>query len=83
MKENIFKFIVNYKRSHGGNSPTMKEIREHTGLQSNQSIINYLGQLQDDKRLILGKEKETRSIQVIGAEWHYANGQKNVSCELE
>lgn len=82
MKENIFLFIVEYKASHGGNSPTMREIREWTGLVSNQSIINYLGQLEKDKKISLGKDKTTRSIQVIGGVWSYEEP-RSVPIQLE
>lgn len=81
MKETIFKFIIEYKTSHGGNSPTMKEIREWTGLVSNQSILNYLKLLEKDNKISMGK-KETRSIKVIGGVWSYEEP-RSVPIQLE
>lgn len=70
-RQEIFDWIVAYKRSHDGNSPTVQEIMDGCGV-SSKSVVYYI--LLDLRKLGLielpGYNKD-RQIRVVGGRWSY------------
>lgn len=72
----IFNFIVEYKREHGGVSPTIREIQEHTGVTSTSSITHHLGELERQGAIyFVGTKYTPRNIAVtrLGMSWESKN----------
>jgi repressor LexA len=72
----VLKFIVDFKQSHDGNSPSIREIADKVGLSSSSSVFYYLDRLESAGRI---RRNGTRSfIEVTGGRWVYegeaANG---------
>ena len=66
-------FILEYKRQHDGNSPSMREIGKAVGLASHNTVYYYLGFLEKDG-LIKREKTHPRSIEVIGGSWRMEEG---------
>lgn len=67
--EKIFRWIVEYKTQHDGNSPTLVELMSACGV-SSRSVARYLLQrLQKAGLIRLSGNKQSRSIRVVGGEW--------------
>ena len=71
--EQVYKFIVAYKRDHDGNSPTIREIQDECGISSTSVVFYYLNQL-EARGLIRRPEPKIGSryasrIEVIGGRW--------------
>jgi hypothetical protein len=69
----IFAFIVSYKKSHDGNSPTFREIGGACGIGSTSMMLFYLNKLVKQGLIRrpepeIGKRFATR-IEVIGGKW--------------
>jgi hypothetical protein len=77
-KERIFWYIVEYKRNHDGNSPTMREIMVGCGISTTSMVYLYLNQMKA-AGLIRRPEPESgircsASIEVVGGEWTFDGG---------
>lgn len=66
----VFQFIVTYKRSHDGNSPTLREIGDTFGLHST-SYIDYILKKLERNGLIELSRVRARQIVVVGGVWNY------------
>jgi hypothetical protein len=65
-REQVFQYIVEYKREHDGVAPSIKEIAE-TCILSISTVKHHLFMLERTKRIrILGR----RAIEVIGGVWN-------------
>jgi predicted MarR family transcription regulator len=69
----VFKFIVGYKMSHDGNSPTIRDIKSEFEI-SSTSVANYIVRNLCAMGLIYlprGHAGRTiaRGIEVVGGEW--------------
>lgn len=62
--------IVTFKREHGGDSPTRREIATAVGLASTNTVQLHIGTLVD-LGLIEVAENRPRCIRVAGARWVY------------
>jgi len=67
--EAIYQFIVDYKCSHDGNSPTIREIANGCGIPSTSHIGYVLTALQFEGKLKAPPAKKARSIEVVGGQW--------------
>jgi SOS-response transcriptional repressor LexA len=81
MVEHVYDFIVSYKKSHDGNSPTIREIGEACGI-SSTSVVSYWLHRLESRGLIrrpeptIGNRFATK-IEVVGGKWyqpHEADG---------
>jgi hypothetical protein len=64
----ILRYIIEYKRTHDGNSPTRRQIGAACGI-SSTSVVNYiLERLENQGHLTLG---EFGAIQVKGGQWQF------------
>lgn len=68
-RRKILKFIIDYKRSHDGNSPTVREIMDGNGVRSSSAMHYILQEMEDEGVIRFGSAFESRSIQVIGGQW--------------
>ncbi len=61
-------FIIDYKRSNDGASPTVREIASHLGIKSTSHTRHILMRLEEDGKIILGYA-EARNIRIPGGRW--------------
>ncbi|NLF76960.1 MAG: hypothetical protein GX573_14775 [Chloroflexi bacterium] len=72
-REQIFRFLVAYKREHDGNSPTTREIAEACCL--GVSTVNYhLTRLEIDHRIRVLNQRP-RAYEIVGGAWDWSGGQ--------
>ncbi|MBP8055121.1 MAG: hypothetical protein KA314_04735 [Chloroflexi bacterium] len=77
LKENeaiIFRWIVAYKETHDGNSPSVREILRGTGvLSSTSSVLHCLRALQKKGWITTDHENggHYRNIAIVGGMWSY------------
>lgn len=64
----IYRYILAYKQSHDGNSPSIREIGQVMGIESTSMVMYYLRQL-EELDLILIESARSRAIQVVGGAW--------------
>lgn len=67
--DDIFNFIVTYKRAHDGNSPTVRQIMESCDISSTSVVAYNLARLVVDGRIRITGNRVTRSIEVVGGRW--------------
>jgi SOS-response transcriptional repressor LexA len=72
-EKKILDFIVKYKKSHDGNSPTNREIASDCGLFSTSTVNYFLHKLQEDGWITWPKDLSCRSIIVTGGKWMLRN----------
>ena len=70
--ELVYRFIVDYKQAHGGNSPSIREICRACDLSSTSLAYYYLGKLEDQKRLYI--DLECKKVVICGAIWTATGG---------
>lgn len=64
----VFRFIVAYKRSHDGNSPSTREIMDACGITSTSVTRHILSDLARRGRIRLTAHG-SRNIEVPGGKW--------------
>jgi hypothetical protein len=74
----VYDFVVAYKKSHDGNSPTNREIMAGCGITTTSMVFWYLNKLQE-MGMIRRPEPEIGSryaakIEVIGGKWLFIGG---------
>lgn len=71
-RERLFRFIVDYKSAHDGNSPDLREMCLGIGLSpTNTSVVSWhLRALERERRLKLSDNK-ARSVEIVGGQWFY------------
>jgi SOS-response transcriptional repressor LexA len=67
--EDVFLFIVSYKKRHDGISPTVREISDECNIPSTSHVNRILSKLQDAGRIEMATGGKSRAIQVVGARW--------------
>lgn len=65
--QDVYNFIVEYKRNHRGRSPSYDEISEGVGLSSKSYIGTYLSSLEKEGKIIV--LEGGRGIDVPNSEW--------------
>ena len=69
--ERIFRYVVGYKATHDGCSPSFEEIMDGVEGVSSTSAVSYnLDKLEETGRIKM-VEGRNRSIQVVGGQWTY------------
>jgi SOS-response transcriptional repressor LexA len=46
--DEVYNFIIEYKKTHDGNSPFIREIMRECDLSSTSHVTHYLNRLEDD-----------------------------------
>lgn len=72
MNENfleVYRFILAYKLSHDGNSPTVREIVEGTAYKSTSAVRHALERLQKEGLITTARDIRSRMIRVRGSIW--------------
>ncbi len=68
--ERIFNFILEHKRRHDGNSPTIREIMTAVGLKSMSVVIYHRNRLVAAGKIrLVGTQHSSNQIEVIGGKW--------------
>lgn len=68
--EAVYRFVIEYKTAHGGDSPSTRQIRDGAGLSSSSVAMSYLRKLQDDGRITLAHRPYSgMEIRVKGGVW--------------
>lgn len=67
-REKIYAFIIAYKLSNDGNSPSFRQIATACGLRSLSAINHQLNELQNEGKIKMGWGGKT-AIVVIGGQW--------------
>ena len=70
ISEEVFAFIVEYKKQNDGLSPTLREICDHTRVRSTSHASLLVDKLEKDgfiERVAVAGQ--SRNIRVIGGEW--------------
>lgn len=62
----ILDFVIAYKESHGGTSPSYEEIMEGCNISSKSTVGYHLDNLEQQKKI---KVVGVRNIQIPGEEW--------------
>ena len=65
-EKEIYAFIIRYKMSHDGNSPSIREIGEAVGIGSTSLILHYLQNLEKCSAITMDGQ---RAISVVGGSW--------------
>jgi hypothetical protein len=66
MRDQVYAFLVRYKRAHDGNSPTLREIASACHI-SVSSVSHHLTRLRLDGRIVF--RGKSRMIELAGATW--------------
>lgn len=69
--DQVFWFVVAFKRMHDGCSPTLREIANATDVSSTSHARFVLNRLHRQRRIVLGEGSRSRMIQVHGGVWCY------------
>jgi SOS-response transcriptional repressor LexA len=67
--EQVYRFIVRYKRESGGVSPSMSEIARGTGIASNSTVNYHLCKLEESGRIVRDVGGRARHISIPGERW--------------
>lgn len=73
--DRVFAFIVQYKRSHDGNSPTIQEICEECGISSKSVCQRILRKLAAHGKLKPHRKGKPRAVETVGGKWTYSDTQ--------
>lgn len=71
----MLRFIVDYKITHDGNSPNMREIGAAAGVESSSLISFYLGEL-ERRGFIRRSRSYARQIELVGGTYTYQEGRQ-------
>lgn len=76
-KEIIYRAIESFMERHSGNSPTLRELAEITGINSTSIIDSYLNRLDEEGRIKRPVDNRARMIEIPGGKWIPPQGDKN------
>lgn len=68
-KQQIYEFIVKFKNTHDGNSPSIAEIGRHCEVNSTSTVRFYLQGMERLGLIKLSSNGEARMIEVVGGTW--------------
>ena len=76
--DSVYLFIVDFKKKHDGNSPTLREIAEGCNV-SATSLVKYYLEFLVEAGLIEVTGDKSRMIMVTGGEWRMNNEHTDLS----
>jgi SOS-response transcriptional repressor LexA len=65
----VFEFIVDFKKDHDGNSPTVREIAKKCKISSISTVSFILDELDESGKIKLLNNGQSRQIHVVGGSW--------------
>ena len=72
-EDGVFRFIVEYKKTHDGNSPSMRAIQAHMEFSSVSIALYHVRSLVSSGRVMLVGESKRRKIAVVGGRWTHGD----------
>lgn len=72
-RQRVYRFIIQFKRDHDGNSPSSREIADGTGILSTNSVHYHLRMLEKQGKIHIERHL-ARRITVIGGRWTCKEG---------
>jgi SOS-response transcriptional repressor LexA len=69
--QQIFRWIIQYKTEHDGNSPSLAEMMGACCISSKSVALYELHRLQKAGLIRLMGRKQARRIHIVGGEWHF------------
>jgi SOS-response transcriptional repressor LexA len=69
----VFSFILKFKASNDGISPTIRQICEACGISSTSVVAKILKRLEQRGWITLEPRFQTRNIKVVGGHWQPPN----------
>ncbi|MBN1535163.1 MAG: hypothetical protein JW908_00420 [Anaerolineales bacterium] len=67
--DHLYDYLVNYKRLHDGNSPSIRDIRLHFNISSTSYVNHLLHRLESDGKIRLDAYPKPCSIEIVGGRW--------------
>lgn len=67
--EAVYRYIVEYKRRHDGNSPSTREIAQACSVPHGSTLRSLLEKLARARRIRLREDLGTRGIEIVGGQW--------------
>jgi hypothetical protein len=67
--QRLYRYLVNYKLEHDGNSPSYREIQAACGISSSSMVAYKLGRLRRLGLIDWPANKPVRNIIIIGGAW--------------
>lgn len=64
---NLFEFIISYKESHDGNTPTYREMCQGIGVSSTNTIFQYIKKMEKEGLILVVDGK----LCLPGGKWNY------------
>lgn len=68
-KQQVYQFILNYKKTHDGNSPSIAEIGAHCEVNSTSTIRFYLKGLETLGVIKCDPNGKSRMISIVGGKY--------------
>lgn len=68
--ERVYRYIVQYKRDHDGNSPSYRQIMDACDVSSTSQVSLTIDLLRRQGRIRLLENGTARSIAVVGGKWN-------------
>jgi len=65
----LYAYLLEYKRSHDGNSPSIRDIKERFKISSSSMVVYLLRKLVETDKIRLAEYPKARSIEIIGGKW--------------
>lgn len=65
----VYHAIVDYKRTHDGCAPSVRELVTLTGIRSTSNVNLYVGQLVKAGLIVSTGKGNSRGLQVVGGYW--------------
>jgi SOS-response transcriptional repressor LexA len=69
-REAVYRFIIEFKRQSGGDSPSLRQICEATGVKSTSNVVAHLYDLELEGHIKRHYRADRMSgIEITGARW--------------
>jgi len=69
--QRIFKFIIEYRKSHNGDSPTLREICVGANVSSTSVVAYYLDRFEYYGLVKLNGQLKMRNIHIPNSAWYF------------
>jgi SOS-response transcriptional repressor LexA len=69
--EDIYNFIVEFKKANDGNSPSLRNICDALGINSTSLVQNRLFELEEEGKIVCNATIP-RFINVVGGKWAFS-----------
>lgn len=69
--QRVLRFVIQYKRDHDGNSPTLREISDGLNIRAVSEVSGLLDEL-EGAGLVHRRDRRAAYIEVVGGTWTHA-----------